>query len=281
VNPEIADVLRRITEDDIRAFEEDGAVCLRGVYGPQWLRLVEDGIERDLRDPGPYYRVQSAPDDPGFFATDYYMWRRIPELQQFALNGPGGAIAARLTRSTEVNYFYDGLFVKEPGTVKPTLWHQDQPYYNVDGTKLVIMWIPVDPVGRDACLQLVRSSHRWGRWFVPKFVRDDRSLTGALGRYEPVPDIDAERDRYEVLAWDLSPGDCIAFHPMMLHGSPGNLSGTRRRAMSTTWLGDDAVYGERQAEVEPRIEGHPFQPGDRLTVESVFPRVWPRVERAS
>jgi ectoine hydroxylase-related dioxygenase (phytanoyl-CoA dioxygenase family) len=281
VDSEFAEVLVKVTEADICAFEQDGAVILRGMYGQRWIRLVEAGIERDLKDPGPYGRVQSGPDDPGRFFTDYYMWRRIPELKRFALEGPGGAIAARLTRSQQINYFYDGLFVKEAGTVKPTLWHQDQPYYNVDGTRLVIMWIPVDPVPRERSLQLVRGSHRWGRWFVPKFVKDDRTLTGADARYEPVPDIDAERDRYDILSWDVEPGDCIAFHPMMLHGAPGNdrLS-QRRRAISTTWLGDDAVYGERQAEVEPRIEGHQFSPGDRLTVESVFPRVWPRAHVA-
>jgi ectoine hydroxylase-related dioxygenase (phytanoyl-CoA dioxygenase family) len=276
LDAECAEALGRISEDTIDAFERDGAVILRRMYGPEWIRLIEAGIERDLRDPGPYARVQSGSDDPGRFFTDYYMWRRIPELERFARESPGGAIAARLTRSRQINYFYDGLFVKEPGTTKPTLWHQDQPYYNVDGTRLVIMWIPVDPVDRTTCLQLVRGSHRWGRWFVPKFVKDDRTLTGADSRFEPVPDIDAEPDRYELLAWDLAPGDCIAFHPMMLHGAPGNDRATRRRAISTTWLGDDAVYGERQAEVEPRIEGHPFRPGERLTVESVFPRVWPR-----
>jgi hypothetical protein len=31
-------------------------------------------------------------------------------------------------------------------------------------------------------------------------------------------------------------------------------------------------------EVEPRIEGYPFKPGDRLNVESVFPAVWPRAD---
>jgi ectoine hydroxylase-related dioxygenase (phytanoyl-CoA dioxygenase family) len=281
VASEITEVLARITEATICAFEQDGAILLRQVYGEKWIRLIEAGIERDLEDPGPYGRVQSGPDDPGRFFTDYYMWRRIPELRRFALEGPGGAIAARLTRSWQINYFYDGLFVKEGGTAKPTLWHQDQPYYNVDGTRLVIMWIPVDPVPRETSLQLVRGSHRWGRWFVPKFVKDDRTLAGADNRYEPVPDIDGERDRYDIISWDVEPGDCIAFHPMMLHGAPGNDRLTqRRRAISTTWLGDDAVYGERQAEVEPRIEGHRFTPGDRLTVESVFPRVWPRGDMA-
>lgn len=278
---EIDSVLARVTDGDIRTFEEDGAVVLRGLYAKMWIDLIEAGIERALKTPGPYGRVQSAPDDPGFYFTDYYLWRHVPELKRFALEGPGGAMAAKLTRSKQINYFYDGLFVKEPGTVKPTLWHQDQPYYNVDGKKLVIMWIPVDPVSPEACLRLVRGSHRWGRWFVPKFVRSDRALIGADERFEPVPDVDAEPENYDVLAWTLEPGDCIAFHPMMLHGAAGNpQQKTRRRAISTTWLGDDAVYGERQAEVEPRIEGRVFRAGERLTDPAIFPKVWPR-EQAS
>src|SRR5262249_39290126 len=121
VDSELVQVVARIPEATVCAFEQDGAVLLRQMYDTSWIRLIEAGIERDLADPGPYGRLQSGPDDPGRFFTDYYMWRRIPELKRFALEGPGGAIAARLTRSQQINYFYDGLFVKEPGTVKPTL----------------------------------------------------------------------------------------------------------------------------------------------------------------
>lgn len=266
-----------IGDREVAAFERDGAVCLRGALGPEWVALITRGIERALREPGPYARVQSAPDDPGHFHTDYYMWRRVPELERFARDGPGGEIAARLLRSTEVNFFYDGLFVKEPGTLKPSLWHQDQVYYNVDGAKVMVLWIPVDPVARDSCLELVRGSHLWGRSFLPKMIKNDRPLSGAEGRFEPVPDIDGTRDDYEILSWDMAPGDCIAFSAMVLHGSPGNRSARRRRrVISTTWLGDDTVYGERPGEVEPRIEGRAFHPGERLDDPTVFPKVWPR-----
>jgi len=75
---EVAAILDRVGEDDVRTLERDGAVCLRGVYGRRWLDLVAEGIERDLADPGPYGRRQSDAVDRGVFFTDYYMWRRIP-----------------------------------------------------------------------------------------------------------------------------------------------------------------------------------------------------------
>ena len=63
---------------------------------------------------------------------------------------------------------------------------------------------------------------------------------------------------------------------MMLHGAAGNTLKIRRRAHQSTWLGDDCVYGARQVEVEPRIEGRPFKNGERLTDPAIFPQVWPR-----
>jgi hypothetical protein len=29
---------------------------------------------------------------------------------------------------------------------------------------------------------------------------------------EPMPDIDADRDHYDIRSWSLKPGDAIAFH---------------------------------------------------------------------
>ena len=160
MDAEVRRALASVSDADVDAYERDGARCLRQVFESKWLDLIESGIERDLRDPGPYGRVQSPPDDPGFFYTDYYMWRRIPELRRFALESPAGAVAARLMRSERVGFFFDGLFVKEPGTRKASAWHQDQVYYNVDGEQALVMWIPVDSVSADTSLRTVRGAHR-------------------------------------------------------------------------------------------------------------------------
>jgi hypothetical protein len=40
-------------------------------------------------------------------------------------------------------------------------------------------------------------------------------------RFEPLPDIEAERSRYKFLSWDTGPGDVIAFHGLTLHGAVG------------------------------------------------------------
>jgi len=176
--------------------------------------------------------------------------------------------------SREVVYYHDHLLVKEPGTRERTPWHHDQPYYPIDGEQIVSLWLPLDPVDRATCVEYVKGSHRWGRWFQPKFFRQG-GVDLAVGdpRFEPLPDLDAERERHEFLAWDMEPGDVIAFHALTLHGASGNLSASRRRrAWATRWCGDDARYAARVGQISPPLEGHGLKPGDRLECQ-MFPKV--------
>lgn len=267
--------LRAIAEDEVAAYERDGGVCLRGVIDPAWLDQLRRGAEQALASRGPYHYIQSPADDPGFFYTEYFLWRRLPEFRDFALNAPGGEIAARLTRSREVHFFFDGLFVKEPKTARPSAWHQDQVYYPVDGNTVAVLWFPLDPAPAETALRVVKGSHRWGKRFEAVMLKDDDHVMQKDDPgFERTPDFDSER--FSVLSWDVEPGDCIAFNGMAVHGARGNASATRRRrAVSTTWLGDDCVFGHR-SELEPQYRALDYRLGERLTDERNFPKVWPR-----
>lgn len=39
--------------------QRDGAVCLRGVFDGHWVDEVRNGVERNLRDPGPNMEVRT------------------------------------------------------------------------------------------------------------------------------------------------------------------------------------------------------------------------------
>ena len=209
------------------------------------------------------------------------MWRRIPELRRFALESPAGAVAARMMRSERVGFFFDGLFVKEPGTRKESAWHQDQIYYNVDGDQALVMWIPVDAVDEGTSLQTVRGAHRWPQRFERRMLNDGRDifprrrrgrLRPGAGHREPPRGLRHHVFRHGARRRHRLPSDDAA-----RRARQSFLPTRRRRALQATWLGDDAVYGERPGDVEPHISGHDFKPGDCLIdVESVFPRVWPR-----
>ena len=46
---------RRPTEHEQAEFDRDGAVLLMGVVPARWLHVLEEAIERDIAQPGPYF----------------------------------------------------------------------------------------------------------------------------------------------------------------------------------------------------------------------------------
>jgi ectoine hydroxylase-related dioxygenase (phytanoyl-CoA dioxygenase family) len=259
-----------LDDKTIASFHEDGAVILRGALSVEWIETLRQGVKQNMGTPGPYTRGYTKDGEPGHFFGDYCNWRRIEAYRSFFFDSPAADLAGALMGSSKVNLFHEHVLVKEPGTLDRTPWHHDQPYYCVDGHDTCSLWIPLDPVSRDVCVEFVAGSHRWGRWFTPtKFVgvRYDRQDDG----YEVMPDIDANLDDYRFLSWDLEPGDCIAFHFLTVHGAPGNLSqSTRRRAFAARFTGADVTYVRRQGEMSPPFPEVNLKPGQKLDCDT-FP----------
>ena len=272
--------LNPIRDESVERFREDGVVCLRGLVDSDWIELLRRGVARNLDSPTPLHTVQTLEQEPGFFLSDICSAQEIAEFREFVLNGPAAAAAARLMASERANFWADTLWVKAAGTPKRTRWHQDQPFFWLDGTQVCVLWWPLDSVRRENGLELVRGSHLWGRWFAPELSRLGRNLyeTRSGPRFERMPDIDARRDEYEILSFDVEPGDAIAFHGFTVHGAAGNAEHQVRRAISTIWMGDDARYGERPSAGRPHFHGHDLKVGESMD-SSYFPRVWPREGR--
>ena len=269
--------LRPITDAEVAAYDRDGAVLLTGLFDADWIEVLADAVERDKAEPGPMVRYNTPAGGAGGFFVDFQLWRRWDGARRFALEGPGAAIAARMMGARAVNYYHDHLIVKEPGTPERTPWHHDQPYYPVDGWMVCSIWLPLDPVPKDICVEYIAGSHHWGRWFAPQYFKQGNpELRVTDDRFEPIPDFQAERGRHRLLSWELAIGDCIFFHGLAVHGAPGNPSPQgRRRAYASRWLGEDARYGERSGQISPPIDGHGLRPGDPMDCP-LFPRVWPR-----
>jgi len=270
--------MEALSDHQVAAYREDGAVCLRRLFAAEWLELLARGVEKDKAEPGPLVRYNTPDGNPGEFFVDFCMWQRLPEFRRFVFDSPAAEVAARMMGARTVNFYHDHLLVKEPGTLERTPWHQDLPYYPLEGDQVCSIWLPLDPVPRPICPEFVRGSHRWGRRFQPRYFKErpDADLAIEDNPYEPVPDVDGQRGDYELLAWELEPGDCIVFHALTLHGAPDTAtSARRRRGYATRWLGEGVTYAARQGQTSPPIEGHGLAPGDPVDC-ATFPRVWPR-----
>ncbi len=267
--------MRRVTDEDVLAFDRDGAVCLRGAFELEWLEVLAHGVERNLTDISPLGVRYTPEGAPGGFVDDYCRWQDFAEYRRFLFESNAAEIAASLMRSSVVRLFHEHVLVKEPGTLEVTPWHHDQPYYCVDGAQLCSIWLPLDPVPLSATVRFVVGSHRWGNMFALRKFIDHGSYDRATEAFEPVPDIDASPESYEILEWALEPGDCIVFHMRTLHSAPGTRDlKTRRRAFSSRWLGDDAVFARRSFETSPPFPDVDLEPGQPMAHDR-FPIVYP------
>ena len=255
-----------VTEEMVETFQRDGVVLVKGLW-KDWVDVIRAGIERNMAEPGPYAAENLKPGEGGRFFDDYCNWTRIPEFRDVIENSPVAGVAAALMRSPTVQMFHDHVLVKEPGTSKPTPWHQDGPYYFVEGRQTVSFWSPVDPV-TDATLRCVAGSHRWPKEVLPKRWLAETDFYPDPEAYMPVPDPDAEG--MDIREWAMEPGDAVAFDYQTLHGARGNTAATRRRAFSLRLVGEDAHYIERPGRTSPPFPGHDMKPGERLR-EDWFP----------
>lgn len=260
-----------ITQTDIDTFQKDGVVLVKGLFKSH-VDAIRAGIERNMAEPGPYASENLREGEGGRFFDDYCNWTRIPEFEEVIRSSSAAEVAADLMGSKRVQVFHDHVLVKEPGTSKATPWHQDGPYYFVDGIQNVSFWSPVDPVKGNS-LRCVAGSHAWEKPVLPTRWLAESSFYPNEEDYMPVPDPDAEG--MNIKEWEMEPGDAVAFNYGTLHGARGNTTNVRRRAFSLRLIGDDARYIERPGPTSPPFPGHGMSTGQSLR-EDWFPTIFQR-----
>lgn len=251
-----------ITDRHIEDFASDGAVVIRGLFA-DWVDVIAAGIAANMAAPSQFGAENVEAGESGRFFDDYCNWSRIPQFERVIRESEVRSAAAALMGSESVQLFHDHVLVKEAGTPKPTPWHSDSPYYFVSGSQTVSFWIPVDPVV-DASLRIIAGSHRWEKDVLPTRWLSESDFYPDSDEYLPVPDPDAEPDRYRVIEWAMNPGDAVAFDYRAVHGARGNSSADSRRVLSLRLLGDDARYVSRRGPTSPPFPGHEMVDGERL-----------------
>ena len=263
-------MIRTVTDAERADYERDGVVCLRGIFPLEWIMFLSGAVEEAMANPGPHAEEYEGKDGSGRFFGDLELAERLQSFRRFVHESPAAEIAGRIMGASRINFLYDQLLVKEPGTAARTPWHQDQPYWAVSGRQVCSLWLPLDPVPENVSVEYVRGSHRWPAYNPAHF--SDGSAYADTG-LPLLPDIEAERSKHSIAAFAMEPGDVLAFQAMVVHGAPGNSGSCRRRALSTRWTGDDARYCVRRGEVSIPTADPGLKHGERMDCER-FPLVW-------
>ena len=276
----MADTERNLSAEEIRTYADEGVVLVKNAVDSGWIQKMLTAIDEQLDSPGQWVQDTNPGSEQGRFMHDRYLWPSIPAFRDFSFNSGVAKLAAQAMQSSSARIYFDHVFVKEPNTDEEFFWHQDLPYWPFKGTQICSVWLSLTDVDlQSSGLEFVRGSDRWNKWFKPVIPGgEDNDLGKWIGQSdeEEMPDFNVERDGYEFMSFETNAGDALIFNTAIVHTSHGNLSADRRRvALSTRWLGDDAVWDPRPG-TDPIVtqDDVSIEPGTLANDDQAFPLVY-------
>ena len=258
-----------LSKKQINDYENLGVIIVRNIF-KEWIEPLRVGFQKVLDKPSKHGR-ENVNKNEGRFFEDYCNWERIIEFKDCIFNSPAAEIMAEATSSRSSQIFHEHIFLKETGTHKETPWHQDMPYYCIEGNNTGSFWIPLDEVDKKNNIQLVMRSHKWSKLVRPTKWSNDKPWYKDNVDFMDLPKFDEFKK--DILIPDLNLGDAVLFNFKIVHGSSGNKTSKSRRAFSMRFIGDDVRYIERGGPTSPPFNGINLKSGDYMR-EDWFPRVF-------
>ena len=282
------DLLRTITTNEVETYHRDGVLKLSGMFDKDWIEILNKGLDANIGTPTKRSRIWYKDTSGRSMFYDHTAWRGIEEYKKFIFSSPAAQICGQLTGSSTVNFFFDSVFVRSTGTQFETPWHQDEPYWSVEGYDACSLWMPLEPVKQKSSLSFVPGSHRLKTVFKQYNFGDlnpvrkknvDQVDFSDISEQE-FPDINADPEHFGIVSWDMQPGDCIVFNGRTMHGGSGKLDGDcDLRVFTTKWVGDDVRIKFRDCGMDPDHKPDMIEkglkPGDRPNTD-LYPQIWKR-----
>ncbi len=258
-----------LSDQQIKDYQKFGVIIIKDIF-KEWIEPLRIGFQKVLDKPSKHGR-ENVNDNQGRFFEDYCNWERIEEFKNCIFNSLAAQLVAEATLSKSIQIFHEHIFFKEPGTHKETPWHQDMPYYCVDGNNSGSFWIPLDSVDERNNLKLILGSHKWSKLIRPTKWSNDKSWYEDNNSFMDLPKEDEFKK--DILIPELNLGDAVLFNFKIVHGSSGNNTLKSRRAFSMRFIGDDIRYIDRGGPTSPPFDGINLKTGD-LMREDWFPRIF-------
>ncbi|XP_021358064.1 uncharacterized protein LOC110453446 [Mizuhopecten yessoensis] len=212
-----------VTEEMLKAFEEQGYILVRGLLSEEELTKVKHVLEdSDLVSTHGY----GIPDSSG----------RMPKMVLW--RAPGSDVTGMICRCEkivttsekllggEVYHYSSKLMMKEPLIGGKQEWHQDYGYWYQNGLltpDALSVFVAVDKCTKaNGCLQILPGSHKCGRI-------EHKMVSGQTGA-----DLDRVAELCKQLPLthvEMDAGDALFFHSNVLHMSDPNDSNDRRWAL--------------------------------------------------
>ncbi|MGS2722230.1 phytanoyl-CoA dioxygenase family protein [Porticoccus sp. GXU_MW_L64] len=272
-----------LNQSQISEYKNNGVVFLPGLISSEWVERMLAVVKHQMNKPSNWANDSGRDGGEGRMFTDRYQWQKNPEINAYIHETPLAQAAAEAMESASARFYFDHILVKQPNTPNSTPWHQDAPYWPFDGKQICSIWVALtETTVEQSALEFVRGSHATNKVFAPTSFNTSENNPNSKwqesGDGEETPDIEKNRSAFDIVSWNVKPGDALLFSAWTLHGAQGNQSNTHMRAaISTRWLGDDAIW-QPSPGTDPTVQQKDVsvEPGQLAHDDKVFPKIWPR-----
>lgn len=224
---------RRLTPEQIRSFEENGYLVLKGLFGSSEVRgLLENFMEMHAGGEIPGHFEPASPEEANGDVLKLYPRMMHPHRVN--------ETALRYLLDDRLEEALTDLFSEEPLAAQSMMYfkpaggrgqalHQDNFYLKVEPGTCVAAWVALDRADEEnGCLEVVPGTHDMDL-FCPEEADSGESFTRD---YVPVP------EGLEAVPVVMEPGDVLFFNGQLVHGSQPNRTEDRfRRSFICHYLG--------------------------------------------
>ena len=213
----------RLSEHQLKLYEEDGYVLVKGMLEPGEIELLGRAAREDrVLDQHAYGRADG---EGGTIRLS--LWNHPTEtIYGMVARSESMVGCAEQILGGEVYHYHSKMIMKDAKVGGAWAWHQDYGYWYQNGVlfpDLTSAFIAVDKATREnGCLQVIRGSHRLGRV--------EHVLTGDQAGADPER-VDKALERLQLEFIEMEPGDTLFFHANLLHRSDQNTSDNPRWTM--------------------------------------------------
>ena len=222
-----------ITDRHIAQYRELGFLSIEDAFTPEEVQGALAGLRHLINGGNPDFKTVefevAARDVLATLTSDeredavrkiMHFSKFEPRLDAIAHHPKLVSLAARLLDASieKTVMFQDMALLKPPrlGSEKP--WHQDKAYFNVDTREPIVgVWIALDEATvANGCMHLLPQLKLQP---IPHFLRRDWQIC------------DTETLATGCIAAPLKPGGVLLFDGLLAHGTPHNITDSRRRAL--------------------------------------------------
>jgi ectoine hydroxylase len=215
---------RTLSDDQVRAFQEDGFLLVPGFYTAEEMDLLLQVARSDMEKTE---NVRGPVDAAGRTSK---LWLTSDTDRDDVYNAVchGRRLVDGMARlmQDEVYLYHYKMMVKEPRVGGAWEWHQDYGYWYNNGClypDMASCMIAVDRAYKgNGCLQVLRGSHKLGRI--------EHGKTGSQTGADPQR-VELAQAHLEHIHCEMEPGTALFFHANLLHASAPNESPDPRWAL--------------------------------------------------